>query len=532
MTVSTSPMARDASRSAPSRWNVVDTVAMWSIVGLAGFLRFWRVEEPRFKIFDEIYYTAEACNFVTEGPLICLVDLWTPHPPAGKWLIASGIWWFGPTPLGARFAPALVGTLTVLVLFLLGRRVLGSTLGAYLAAGLLAVDFLHLVTSRVATLDVFASFFLLSGLLAWVYDRDERRRGPRVSPASTAQRPLWARDIHWSALSSRWLVIAGACLGLAVASKWTTAPVLLALLGFAVWEAVHRDGRGFPGSLRAAFAGSEGRPLIALGLVPVVIYALTYIGRLDGAFLVAPWAEGAWARQLIAEQMAMAEYHLGIRRAFVGEFSPRYASPPWSWPLLQRPIAYAFAVRGGLYREVLATGNPLVWWPGICAVVACAVGARSAAWKGATLRVVLAVGFGGTYLTWLFVSPVVNNVFLYYFVGTVPFLCVALAALMVRFIRSRLRALAVAAYVTLVVAAFVFYFPVLTWRALGPADWERRMLFSSCEAAPVAGDEIVIGSLYELDNPFMRPVLAFPKEAFDPGDPLPPLTRADGWCWR
>ena len=47
-----------------------------------------------------------------------------------------------------------------------------------------------------------------------------------------------------------------------------------------------------------------------------------------------------------------------------------YQSPPWSWPLIKRPVAYWFADEGGAYREILAMGNPLVWWPGLVALAA------------------------------------------------------------------------------------------------------------------------------------------------------------------
>ena len=38
-------------------------------------------------------------------------------------------------------------------------------------------------------------------------------------------------------------------------------------------------------------------------------------------------------------------------------------SPPWPWIALKRPVAYYFSAEGGSYREILALGNPLAWWP-------------------------------------------------------------------------------------------------------------------------------------------------------------------------
>jgi hypothetical protein len=75
------------------------------------------------------------------------------HPPLGKWIIALGIRLFGPGPFGSRIGPAIAGTLTVLLVYVLARHLLRSAFGATIAAGLLAIDFLHFVESRTALLD-------------------------------------------------------------------------------------------------------------------------------------------------------------------------------------------------------------------------------------------------------------------------------------------------------------------------------------------------------------------------------------------
>src|SRR5690606_27020199 len=84
------------------------------------------------------------------------------HPPAGKWMIAIGEWLFGATPFGWRFMPALIGTLSVLILCRVGRRMTGSTLLGCAAGLLLAVDGLAFVTSRTALLDIFVMFWILA----------------------------------------------------------------------------------------------------------------------------------------------------------------------------------------------------------------------------------------------------------------------------------------------------------------------------------------------------------------------------------
>ena len=55
------------------------------------------------------------------------------HPEVGKWMIALGERMFGMNPFGWRFMTALLGTLSVLMLCRIGRRMSRSTLLGCLA---------------------------------------------------------------------------------------------------------------------------------------------------------------------------------------------------------------------------------------------------------------------------------------------------------------------------------------------------------------------------------------------------------------
>src|SRR5918992_2373979 len=136
------------------------------------------------------------------------------HPPLGKWLIGSGIGILGYEPVGWRVAAAIAGVLTIALCFVLGRRLLasaldgrGATIGAFAAAGLLATDFLHLVQSRIAMLDVFIVLFVVAAVTAIILDRDRDRAVSRD-------------DLIWRLTLGRpWRLVAGAWLGAAAAPK-------------------------------------------------------------------------------------------------------------------------------------------------------------------------------------------------------------------------------------------------------------------------------------------------------------------------
>ena len=82
---------------------------------------------------------------------------------------------FGLTPVGWRVAPAFFGTLAVLVMCRVARRMTRSTLLGCVAGLLLSVDGLEFVLSRTGILDIFLMFFTLAAFGALLVDRDASR---------------------------------------------------------------------------------------------------------------------------------------------------------------------------------------------------------------------------------------------------------------------------------------------------------------------------------------------------------------------
>ena len=67
------------------------------------------------------------------------------HPPLGKWTIALGEYVFGATPFGWRIAVAILGTLSILMVARITRRLTRSNLIGTLAGFLLAPHTLRLM---------------------------------------------------------------------------------------------------------------------------------------------------------------------------------------------------------------------------------------------------------------------------------------------------------------------------------------------------------------------------------------------------
>ena len=471
------------------------------VVG-AALIRLVSLGRPTELVFDEIFYARDACWYVVGTESVCgISDLASrSHPPLGKWLIGAGIATFGYDPFGWRVAVAIAGTLSVGLVYLLAWQLLrghvagrGATVAATAASGLLATDFLHLVQSRVAMLDAFIALFVIGAVAFIVLDRDRVRQRSDV--------PWWWR----LSLGRPWRLLAGVCLGAATATKWSGAYVAPAVIGLVIaWEIVerrrHAPGAGWRGAFSEAFRREAVPTIVLLGVVPLTVYIASYTGRMPGVVLAPPWEVGSVWRGIWDHQGAMLDFHTTL-----GGDHP-YQSPSWSWSLLRRPVAYWFSDEGATYREILAVGNPVFWWPGLIALVVLGITWWRAAWASHRPEPVILAAAAATYLPWLVLSGDRSQTFLWYFLPTVPFLALALGSLAAVVWERTVGRVAVVTYGLLITASFAFYVPILTALPLEPGSWRLRMLFSDCER-PGA------------------PTQTLPDDSSSQG--VPP----DGWCW-
>ncbi|HYZ46744.1 MAG TPA: phospholipid carrier-dependent glycosyltransferase, partial [Actinomycetota bacterium] len=431
-------------RVTDSRWDRRDPWALASVTLVAALLRIVRVADPRTLVFDEIYYAKDACWYATRSMSLCGIDAEQTqvHPPLGKWLLSLGIEVFGYDSLGWRIAAALAGSLTVALVYILARRALASFLGAIVASGMLAIDFLHFVQSRVAMLDVFTTLFGVASVLCLVLDREQLLRGERRDRAAGGL-ATWRP----------WRLAAGAAAGAAVASKWSGILFVVTALALAVsWELAARERPRRWGRV----VREEGASIaLALVLMPAAVYVIAYAGRLEGDLAALPWSGGSWIRSFWDRQLFMFDFHRGL------EATHPYQSPPWSWLLLKRPVSYYFdKTEAGGYLEVVALGSPFVWWASALALVAILVlwARRRDGWGPEGM---ILTGFAFNYLPWLVLARGRSAVFLFYLLPAVPFMCLALGYIPARLAEAPWASGAAVAFAAVCLALFVFYYPVL-----------------------------------------------------------------------
>ncbi len=514
-----------------------DRLVGWLVTAVvtlvAGVMRLWNLGEPRTMQFDEIYYAKDGWSLWefgyardwVEGAHEAIADgRYSPelvketpsmvvHPEVGKWLIGLGENLFGLDAFGWRFASAVVGTLMVLVMVRLARRLTRSNLLGGVAGLLLAVDGLHFVLSRLALLDIFVAFFLLAAVSCLVADRDwGRARLARLVPEGVdrlVEPGGWGpvRGMLWRP----WRLAAGLMFGLAVASKWS-ALVPLAAFGIltVLWDAGARRSIGVrPAFLRAALV--DGLPaFLSLVGVAFLVYVATWTGWLlhhdvyEQALSDNNYGDywGDYTREptsgffdsLVQGLRSLLYYHRDVwafHSAGLTDATHVYASKPDGWLLLNRPVGVAADLdikpgQGGCdapsdstcLRQVLLLGTPALWWAGFVAnLYALYAWVARRDWRYGLVVVGLLAG-------WLpFFRYDDRPIFSFYAVTIVPFTVLALTLAIGRLIgpanappRRRLWGTVLAgALVTLVVANFAWFWPIYTHELLTTPEWLERI---------------------------------------------------------
>ncbi|WP_137988875.1 dolichyl-phosphate-mannose--protein mannosyltransferase [Streptomyces vilmorinianum] len=489
---------------------------------LAGVLRFWNLGKPNAVIFDETYYAKDSWALINQGyegawpkdidkkiladPGSVLIPTdpgYVVHPPMGKWVIGLGEKIIDFTPFGWRFMVALLGTLSVLMLARIGRRLFRSTFLGCLAGLLLAVDGLHFVMSRTALLDQVLMFFVLAAFGCLVVDRDWARRKLAAGLPEDEEGVLRPDAVVAETLRlgrRPWRIAAGVSLGLAAATKWNGLYVMVAFgLLTVLWDVGARRTAGAFRPYVAVIRRDLTPAFVSVVPVALVTYLVTWTGWIvtdKGYFR--NWAAeqdkvtggGTWSflpdwlRSLWHYETEVYKFHVGLN-------SPHtYESNPWSWIVLGRPVSYFYespapgkagcpsTATEKCAQEVLALGTPLLWWAACFAIL-------YILWRWFFRRDwragAIACGIAAGWLPWFLYQE--RTIFLFYAVVFVPFLCLAVTMMIGAMIgppgsserRRTFGAVGAGVLVLLIVWNFIYFWPIYTGTAIPIDQWRNRM---------------------------------------------------------
>ncbi|MFJ4652656.1 dolichyl-phosphate-mannose--protein mannosyltransferase [Nocardia sp. NPDC088792] len=492
------------------------TLFLTLVAGLTRFIMLGYPTDAHTPVFDEKHYAPQGWQVLTGGgvednPGYGLVV----HPPVGKQMIALGEWIFGYSGWGWRFTAAVSGTLMVLLVIRIVRRMTRSTLIGAFAGILLICDGLTFVSSRLGMLDIFQALFVLAAFGCLIVDRDEMRE--RIALVDVQGR-LYDSEfgprfgVRW------WRFGAGVLLGLACGTKWSGA---YWVIGFAAMSLAFdlAARRGY--RVRRPWAGVAVRDLgptvYSLVLIPFLVYMASFWGwfanedsydRYAVGVKVGHGGDFSWVppalRGLWYYGGEVLTFHEGLTNS-AGNHHP-WESKPWTWFMGLRPMLYYYAdgnVTGcgqsQCVKAVMAIGTPALWWLAFPVL-------GWALWRSFVRRdwryAAVLVGYVFGIAPWFLNLD--RQMYFFYAVPLAPFLAMAMALVlgdilghappsgrrlsgapeMQNFLppvseRQGLGLLLVSIYLALVIANFIWLWPILTAMPITVGSWHDHLWLPS-----------------------------------------------------
>ncbi|HEX4359920.1 MAG TPA: phospholipid carrier-dependent glycosyltransferase [Pseudonocardia sp.] len=472
---------------------------MLAIIG--GILRFYRLGYPTddgTPVFDEKHYVPQAWQMLRNGgvednPAYELVV----HPPLAKQLIALGEVWQGYDGVGWRLSAALAGTVCILLIVRIARRMTRSTLLGVVAGVLLISDGVSFVQSRMGMLDIFLTLFVVASFGALVVDRDDvrARMAVVVAEGRVADSPYGPRlGVRW------WRFGAGVLIGLDCAVKWSGVYWLVAFGVLSVcWDLSARRAAGVHRPWAGVFVRDVGPALWALAAVPTLTYLAGWWAWFANETAVDRYQVGreigtGGPFAFVPDALRSLWYYSGHVLAFHTNLKTSHTNPhpweskPWTWPMGLRPMLYYYTNSGQACGEsscVAATmliGTPVLWWASPAAL-------GWALWRSVTRfdwrYAAILVGYAAGYLPWFL--DIDRQMYFFYATPMAPFLVLALTLCLGEVLgragagaeRRSTGLLVVALYLGLAVANFAWLWPVMVGDSITPGHWNAEMWLPS-----------------------------------------------------
>jgi len=385
-------------------------------------------------IFDEAYYVNAARVIdgirppagapYADAPLG--KDPNAEHPQLAKLIIAAGIELFGDDPWGWRIGSVLFGLIAIVAMYALVVAARGSPWLAVGASGVMALDNLMLVSSRIATLDV---YFVAIALLAAVF---------------------YVRG---------WALAAGIALGVASCMKLEALAVVPALVLYEAFQVGWARG-GDPGIWRTArerlvplvVTVGVGLVTLLLGVWLMDVLVPAYDPGTHITYAGSPFTHIAHMLSYAAELKAIPNA-TGI------------SSTPWQWLVDQVPINYArVAVNSISAGKIIASKalfaakgeiNPFVIFLTIPALLA----AIAAAWRRHDRVAALGAAWTiGTFIPFVLQATAFDRIsYIYYMLLVMPGIYMLTAWL---FSPTRIPRAATLGWTIALIYGFIYLYPI------------------------------------------------------------------------
>ena len=385
--------------------------------------------------FDEVFYPRTALDFIYK-----IKPFERTHPPLGKYFVMIGMLIFGVNPFGWRIIGTLFGVAMIPLMYLFGLKIFKNRFFAFCTAFLMMFDFMHFVQTRISTIDVYVTFFVIL-MYYFIYDyfiKKSYKVGFRKSLI-----PLF---------------LCGLTFGIGIATKWiamyAALGIFLIFVISKIDEIASYTAYKKSGLITDLFSKFWSRYFIKTALACVVFFLI-----IPGIIYFASYASimqvpGNGIKEFFNNQSYMYNFHndLNIKHS--------YSSPWWAWPIMAKPIWYygskALAAEN-LTSSIICMGNPLIWWFSIPALIA---GIVLVIKRRDKYMIVPIFGALFQYIPWMIVR---RMAFIYHYFSVIPFLIIIIVYLLKVFSEHGKGAKrAVYVYLILTALLFVMFYPILS----------------------------------------------------------------------
>lgn len=371
--------------------------------------------------FDEIYFARSAYEYIHGIPTVEWV-----HPPLGKLIMAIPVLLFGMSTFAYRLMGNIAGILMIPVIYSLAKNIFKNRKWAILAGLLMMFDCFHFAQTRMGTVDSFlVLFIMLSALFMYKYIVLENDAKLKTKLGN--------------------LFLSGLFIGCAIATKWTGlyAGLALAIVFFAnmIYRNVgkHKEKDKDLGKIiLACFVFFVGIPLL-IYVLSYLLFPVVYPGKVEGI------------SGLIKQTQDMYTYHSTL------EATHPFTSEWYTWPAMIKPVWYYVGYFGGdMKGTIVGIGNPAIWWFGIIASIFVLIMALLRRKREDWFILVFILA---TWLPYVFIGRIM---FMYHYFPTLPFIMLAIVAL-IKFITEKIRNNSVCLfYVGVVILLFTYFYPVIS----------------------------------------------------------------------
>ena len=371
--------------------------------------------------FDEIYFARSAYEYIHGIPTVEWV-----HPPLGKLIMAIPVLLFGMSTFAYRLMGNIAGILMIPVIYSLAKNIFKNRKWAILAGLLMMFDCFHFAQTRMGTVDSFlVLFIMLSALFMYKYIVLENDAKLKTKLGN--------------------LFLSGLFIGCAIATKWTGlyAGLALAIVFFAnmIYRNVgkHKEKDKDLGKIiLACFVFFVGIPLL-IYVLSYLLFPVVYPGKVEGI------------SGLIKQTQDMYTYHSTL------EATHPFTSEWYTWPAMIKPVWYYVGYFGGdMKGTIVGIGNPAIWWFGIIASIFVLIMALLRRKREDWFILVFILA---TWLPYVFIGRIM---FMYHYFPTLPFIMLAIVAL-IKFITEKIRNNSVYLfYVGVVILLFTYFYPVIS----------------------------------------------------------------------